>query len=294
MVGAHTSVEHGWVDAKTGRVVLPRAGQRIEAAPEGALPVQIVEGAAGRFGLVRGPLLDVADVAVIRHALRRAGVESAFVVGSERDAFAVDAGTDVARAAEALAGIVAAREPELAEVTVFAGPSAACADASGARETVVVRRERDALEAAYRAARGSVALLRADIDRFMVFNDWAGFVAGDLLLARLIGMARAITRESNDGATLSLARRDVLVLVPGLDAPGGEALAAKLVERMREARAQLRHREAQNVPYMTLSVGVAAIADPVTQPLDDALAAVDRALLAAKQAGRDRVACLSG
>jgi GGDEF domain-containing protein len=128
----------------------------------------------------------------------------------------------------------------------------------------------------------------------MVFNDWAGFVEGDLLLARLLGMARAVTRGSSEGATLSLVRRDVLVLVPGLDAPAAAALGAKLVERMREARVQLRHREVQNVPYMTVSVGVAAIADPATRTLDDALAAVDRAVLEAKHAGRDRVASISG
>jgi diguanylate cyclase (GGDEF)-like protein len=138
-----------------------------------------------------------------------------------------------------------------------------------------------------------VAILRADVDRFMVFNDWVGFVEGDLLLARLVGMTASVVRERSSAPTLSLARRDVVALVPGLAAPDVEALGARLVERMREARVQLRHAEVRNVPYMTVSVG-AAIVDPSRRSLEDALAALDLVVLAAKQAGRDRAAVVLG
>ena len=130
--------------------------------------------------------------------------------------------------------------------------------------------------AAIRSARsrgGSVAVLVLDLDDFKQVNDRFGHAHGDRLLRRgtavLVGMCRS-------GDTVGRLGGDELAMVlPG----SGAAAAAATAERI--VAAFDRH-------GVGVSVGVAAGPGPGTSAAE-LIAAADRALLAAKSAGKRRV-----
>lgn len=122
----------------------------------------------------------------------------------------------------------------------------------------------------------SVILL--DADHFKQINDRKGHAAGDRVLMKLSTLLRTQLRTSD-----RLARwggEEFLVLVPatGLDA------ACELAERIRRAVAAADWDAGLGV---TISLGVAQCRSHDT--VDSLMARVDRALYAAKSAGRDRV-----
>ncbi|MBX7193671.1 MAG: diguanylate cyclase [Sandaracinaceae bacterium] len=277
----------GWVHPGSRSFVLPRASA-MGAAPEGALPFELVERGDGAVAVVRGSMLDARDRSAVRACLGDVVRHVVVLLASDRDAFVVDGDADAVTAVEALAVL---RDGELDDdVVEHAG--AAVAHRRGRRERVTcVGREARAVEAAYRGA-ARAGVVRADLDRLMVYNDWLGVLEGDLLLARLVGLACAVVRESavSDRALVSMHRRDVLVVGPDLDARGTQSIADAFVERMRRSRVQLRHDEVRNVPYMTLSAGAVWVSNTAQTPVARALEEVDLAVQHAKLAGRDRVA----
>ncbi len=128
------------------------------------------------------------------------------------------------------------------------------------------------------------AVLVLDIDHFKTINDTWGHAVGDRVLATF---ARTV-RECLRGADL-LGRFGGEEFVALMCNCNGEE-AAGVAERVRMAVAgTVVHLEGGRGVKITVSIGVAAAATmpPVLDPL---LAAADKALYAAKAAGRDRVA----
>ncbi|MBR0684269.1 GGDEF domain-containing protein [Roseomonas eburnea] len=129
------------------------------------------------------------------------------------------------------------------------------------------------------------AMIVFDLDRFKAINDGHGHAAGDAVLA---GMAGVLRRHLRAGDIVGrLGGEEFAVLCPGLDAAGAAAVA----ERLRAAqRLEVPH-PAGPGEAVTASAGVAELAPTgdVATSLEAALAAADRALYAAKAAGRDRV-----
>ncbi|QGZ39507.1 diguanylate cyclase (GGDEF)-like protein [Pseudoduganella flava] len=133
-----------------------------------------------------------------------------------------------------------------------------------------------------------LALAMIDVDHFKAYNDRYGHGAGDICLR---AAAQAIRRQT-PGRAGDLAARyggeEMAVLLPNTDVAGAHAVA----ERMREAIAALALPHAGS-PHgiVTISAGVAAM---VPRRGVDAASALlelaDRALYAAKAAGRNRVA----
>jgi diguanylate cyclase (GGDEF)-like protein len=128
-----------------------------------------------------------------------------------------------------------------------------------------------ALAAARRSGRPLVVAL-ADVDRFKDFNDVHGHAAGDAVLRHFAAAARAVVREVDTVARW-----------------GGEEFAFALPDcGARQAAVVLdRVRQATRTEGVTCSIGFAEW-DGVE---DEAglMARCDRALYAAKRAGRDRV-----
>jgi diguanylate cyclase (GGDEF)-like protein len=125
---------------------------------------------------------------------------------------------------------------------------------------------------------GTFGLILGDLDRFKDVNDRLGHLAGDAALERvgdvLLEGSRAADRPARIGG------EEFAVIVPDADTAAALQAAERLRERVRDAFA------AEPVP-LTVSFGVS------TYPLDgetedDLLRAADRALYAAKDAGRDR------
>ncbi|WP_432537222.1 histidine kinase N-terminal 7TM domain-containing diguanylate cyclase [Kineococcus arenarius] len=141
-----------------------------------------------------------------------------------------------------------------------------------------------------RAARqgSSLGVLAVDVDRFKAVNDTHGHAAGDEVLVAIAGTLGSGMRRGD--VAVRCGGEEFVVLLPGADARAVHRRA----EELRTACAALR------VPVgggalvrPTVSVGTAV------HPADGAdaaslLAAADRALYAAKAAGRDQVVAADG
>jgi GGDEF domain-containing protein len=277
----------GWVHAPSRRVALPGA-EGVGPAPEGAFPLEIAEREAGPFAVVHGAALSEEELRVLRDCLSGVVEGVAFLVASDRGAHVVDGSADVVACAESLEVLRAASSSDPVRL-VRGGARAAYLDARFAAP-VLVTRDEGAVAARYRSAR-TFGLVRADLDWLIAYNDWLGVLQGDLLLARVLGLACEIAYGAlaPPGALVSLARRDVLLALVDVDAAATVAIAEALAERLRRERVQLRH-ETVHAPYMTLSAGAVFVGEPARIPLSRALAAADEAVLEAKRAGRNRIA----
>jgi len=130
---------------------------------------------------------------------------------------------------------------------------------------------------------GRFAVLLLDIDHFKRLNDTFGHPAGDAALKHTARVLEGHLRQGDEAARYG--GEEFAVILPGADAAG----AAPLAERVRAAI------EGSQVVFegarlaVTVSVGVAAWPEDGRE-IETLLAAADRALYAAKQDGRNRVA----
>ncbi|WP_428563227.1 MAG: diguanylate cyclase [Solidesulfovibrio sp. DCME] len=141
------------------------------------------------------------------------------------------------------------------------------------------------LDAAARAGR-PCACLMLDLDYFKNINDTHGHRAGDRVLAHLGRVLSASVRKSDLVARYG--GEEFAVLLTGADAAQG----AELAERIRVALVREPCRVDDVFLPVTASFGVAEVRQLVEfgeNPLEDLLARADKALYAAKAAGRDRV-----
>jgi diguanylate cyclase (GGDEF)-like protein len=126
----------------------------------------------------------------------------------------------------------------------------------------------------------SVALL--DLDGFKPINDTYGHAAGDELL---IATARKLQEElRTSDFVFRLGGDEFLVVLPDTDLTAARIVAGKLVDSMR--RLTLAGRAGRPVPLRG-SIGLASSEATPWGSAADLLAAADRALYAAKQAGGD-------
>lgn len=145
------------------------------------------------------------------------------------------------------------------------------------------RRAMDGLLAAYlheqEAGGARFAAMVLDLDRFKRVNDRHGHAVGDRVLR-----ASAVTMQGGTtGDVVRYGGEEFLVLVPVDD----EADALRIADTLRRLVAAVRVPARGGVVTVTVSVGVAlSVRDDTAEGL---LARADRALLAAKTAGRDRV-----
>ncbi|MBX3217458.1 MAG: GGDEF domain-containing protein [Labilithrix sp.] len=132
-------------------------------------------------------------------------------------------------------------------------------------------------------AKMPLSLLMIDVDNLKQLNDSGGHAAGDLALA-IVGDVLNDTCRSRDVAA-RFGGDEFAILLPRTRAAEARAVA----ERIRAALAE--RRRACTAPLdklVTVSIGIGELAS-VTPPRPDLLLeAADRALYAAKQAGRDR------
>ena len=131
----------------------------------------------------------------------------------------------------------------------------------------------------------SIAML--DIDHFKKFNDTFGHEAGDLILRELGHLFRESLRKS-DIACRYGGEEFVIVL---FDSTQNESL--KRFETIREGinNLQLRYRE-QLLGRMTVSIGIAETTNNAMSA-EELVVAADKALYAAKRAGRDCIIVFS-
>lgn len=128
----------------------------------------------------------------------------------------------------------------------------------------------------------ALSLVMVDADHFKRINDTAGHQAGDDVLKRIADEAKALLRSSDTVARLG--GEEFVLMLPSTTT--GEAMV--VAERLRVAVERARIDTAVGQRKATISLGVASLGD-ANPTLQDLLAAADRALYDAKQAGRNCV-----
>ncbi|GGJ27684.1 GGDEF domain-containing protein [Neoroseomonas lacus] len=137
--------------------------------------------------------------------------------------------------------------------------------------------------AAARRNGGRCSVMMLDLDRFKAINDNFGHPAGDAVL-RGVAVAIGQAVRGSDVAGRLGGEEFALLL------PDGVADSAQVADRLRAVVATEVAHPAGADSLVTFSAGIVAL-DPAgdESALEAALAAADRALYAAKAAGRDRV-----
>ncbi len=140
-----------------------------------------------------------------------------------------------------------------------------------------------------RAARDEapLSLVFCDIDYFKRFNDTYGHQAGDDCLVRV-----AQTMEETLNRPADLAARyggeEFIALLVDTGEQGARLVAERIRERVEALGVE--HRASSAARHLTVSLGVATIVPrPAIRP-EDLVDLADRALYAAKEGGRNRVA----
>jgi diguanylate cyclase (GGDEF)-like protein len=130
----------------------------------------------------------------------------------------------------------------------------------------------------------SLAFLMIDVDHFKRFNDHYGHLDGDGVLRRVgDAIARAIQRPGDLVARYG--GEEFAVLLPATEAAGAVTVADAILALVRD----LAIAHAGNpAGIVTVSIGAAALRPDGTQADTDLIAHADRALYAAKAAGRNQ------
>lgn len=130
-----------------------------------------------------------------------------------------------------------------------------------------------------------LSAIMIDIDHFKPYNDTLGHPEGDVCLQRVAEVLVESLRTEHDNA-MRYGGEEFLVLLPGTSL----AVAREVGERIR------RTIEAQAIPHptseygvITVSVGVAHVSIEAPECVNDVVSLADKALYAAKDAGRNRV-----
>ncbi|WP_296104851.1 diguanylate cyclase [uncultured Agrobacterium sp.] len=139
--------------------------------------------------------------------------------------------------------------------------------------------------AAARANQQSVSLILLDLDRFKAYNDTYGHLAGDCALR---DVAAVIPPQliGTGGLAARYGGEELVVLLPNTDAEE----TMKIAENIRKAIAALKIEHAGNLPWghVTVSSGHATALPSQALSENDLITQADRALYAAKAAGRNR------
>lgn len=129
---------------------------------------------------------------------------------------------------------------------------------------------------------GSCTLVMADIDRFKHVNDTYGHQVGDEVLKRVAAALQAEVRNVDMCARYG--GEEIALLLPQTDLAGGSQLA----ERLRTAVGGRPFIIGGREVHVTVSLGLATYPEGA-RDRDELFSAADRALYAAKRAGRNRV-----
>jgi len=129
-------------------------------------------------------------------------------------------------------------------------------------------------------------LLHLDLDYFKAVNDTLGHAAGDFVLERVGGVLRDQVRAEDCAARVG--GDEFVVILPGrTDAQTLQAIANRIINRLSEPL------EFEGKPCrVSASVGIVRSNDFPVPDAAQVLAAADRALYAAKHAGRSQAVLL--
>jgi len=134
-----------------------------------------------------------------------------------------------------------------------------------------------------------LSLMMCDIDFFKRYNDAYGHPAGDECLRRVSDALRAQCRHVFD-LVARYGGEEFIILLPNTDEAGAGYVAENIRRAVQETR--IEHRDSPIDAFITISIGVTTII-PQSTDIESLIAAADRALYQAKEAGRNRVVFLA-
>ena len=136
------------------------------------------------------------------------------------------------------------------------------------------------------AARASFGLLHMDLDFFKAVNDTLGHAAGDFVLESVGRILREQLRTEDCAARIG-GDEFVVIVVGRSDPKTLQAIADRIIARVSEPM------EFNGQPcHVSSSIGIVRSTDQVSPSATQLLATADRALYAAKHAGRGRAILL--
>ena len=140
------------------------------------------------------------------------------------------------------------------------------------------------------AARTKVqaSMLMIDIDHFKAINDRHGHLSGDEVLKAMAATVQTCLRKED--LLMRYGGEEFCVLLPATGSDGALVLA----ERIRADVARQPVRVKDDDISITISIGVATLGQAAGPDLGVLFAGSDKALYAAKNAGRNRVECATG
>lgn len=133
--------------------------------------------------------------------------------------------------------------------------------------------------------RQPLTVMLADIDFFKALNDRLGHQVGDTCLRAVAG-AFAAALQGSQGLVARYGGEEFAIVLPATDRQAGRAFADKL--RRRIENLALPH-PAAPLGVVTVSIGVVSVPASALSEGSALLEDADRALYAAKAAGRNRV-----
>ncbi len=135
-----------------------------------------------------------------------------------------------------------------------------------------------------------LSLMMIDIDHFKLLNDNFGHQAGDAVLRELAAIITSQTRGNTIDICCRYGGEEFSVVMPELDL----AQAMKVGERLRKTveAASFRVKETNGETRLTVSLGVACIANAEETGFDEFIKQADDALYLSKRNGRNRTSCL--
>jgi len=131
-----------------------------------------------------------------------------------------------------------------------------------------------------------LSLVVLDVDHFKLYNDTLGHAAGDLCLQKVAQALEAHALRPTDLAA-RFGGEEFVLLFGETPSPA----AARLAEAIRTTVEALHipNPRSPTSPYITVSVGVATIVPTQLDQIEQLFLCADRAMYAAKEAGRNRV-----
>ena len=152
----------------------------------------------------------------------------------------------------------------------------------------------------YRGAESyTFSLLFVDMDNFKHYNDTFGHRAGDLVLVEMAGLLKKMLRTSDTAARYG--GDEFILLLPHTNGDGAMVLANRIIERLKEKRGYQQELSAIfqsriEIPeerWISCSIGVVAYYPEIFKDIESMQVAADKALYAAKSAGKSCAVCWS-
>jgi diguanylate cyclase (GGDEF)-like protein len=131
-----------------------------------------------------------------------------------------------------------------------------------------------------------MSLILGDVDYFKLYNDTYGHQSGDDCLVHIAQTMSALVKRSSDLA-VRYGGEEFAVILPNTNSQGAMQIAETIRNKIKDLK--IPHVLSEVSPYVTMSLGVAAIIPHQKLSPEYLIASADAALYEAKEQGRDRV-----